>query len=256
MSELYGTKTRVFGHRGARASAPENTMSAFQLALDMGAEGIELDVMLSADGVPVVCHDFTLERTTDGSGKVRDHTVVELQALDAGAHYSAAYQGERLPTLAQVLERFGHQLYVNIELKSASAGNDGLETAVVDLVRRYNMAERIIFSSFNPLSLWRAKRLAPHMARGLLYSFDMPLLLRQAWAAPLLGLDAVHPGHSMIDQDYLRWARRKGYHINTWTVNEPDEMIRLIDLGVDILITDRPALARQVVDDRWGGSRE
>ena len=248
--DFYEGRPLVFGHRGAREAAPENTMAAFQKALAMGADGIELDVMLSSDGVPVVCHDFSLERTTNGHGKVTEHALAELRALDAGSHFSREFQGEPIPTLEDVLDAFGDSLRINVELKSISRRDDGLEAKASDLVIRRGLTSTVVFSSFNPLSLWRARRVSVCIPRGLLYSADLPLPLRKAWAAPLLGLQAVHPQGRLVDEGYMRWARRKGYRVNVWTINEPAEMNRLLDLGVDILITDRPDLARETVNRR------
>ena len=249
-ADFYKGKPLVFGHRGARQAAPENTLAAFRKALEMGADGIELDVMLSADGVPVVIHDSTLERTTNGNGRVEERPLDQLRELDAGGHFSPQFRGEPIPTLAEVLDAFGGALRINIELKSRSSADDGLEARVVELVRARALDSSVIFSSFNPLSLWRARRLAPEIRRGLLYARDMPIYLSRAWAAPFLGLDAVHPEAGMVDARYMRWARSKGYHVNVWTVNEPPEMLRLIEVGVDMLITDRPDVGRSLVNAR------
>jgi len=249
---FYRGRPLVFGHRGARQAAPENTMAAFQKALAAGADGIELDVMLSADGVPVVIHDFTLDRTTNGHGPVAEHTWAELRGLDAGSHFSAEYRGEPLPRLEQVLDAFGDSLRINIELKSASVANDGLEARVGGLVAERGLIPTVIISSFNPFSLWRIRRTNPRITRGLLYAPGLPIYLRRAWSAPFLALDALHPQASMVDAAYMLWAKGKGYHVNVWTVNDLAEMHRLLELGVDVLITDVPDMARRVVDERGG----
>ena len=252
--DFYADRPLVFAHRGAREVAPENTMAAFQAALAMSADGIELDVMLSADGIPVVIHDFTLERTTNGQGPVGAQTLAQLQALDAGSHFALRFQGERISTLAQVLDAFGGSLRINIELKSYTLVQTGLEATVARLAAQRGLVSSVIVSSFSPLSLWRMRRINPHIARGLLYERHMPFFLRRAWAAPLLGLEAVHPEAGMVNAAYMRWAKRKEYRVNVWTVNEPAEMERLLDLGVDTLITDRPDVARRIVDARRRGA--
>ena len=252
--DFYQDRPLVFGHRGAREVAPENTLAAFQAALAMDADGIELDVMLSADGVPVVIHDFTLERTSNGQGQVGERTLAQLQALDAGSYFAPRFAEERLPTLAQVLDALGGSLRINIELKSRTWAETGLEKSVAELVAQRGLNSSVIVSSFNPLSLWRMRRINPRIARGLLYERHMPLCLRRAWAAPFLGLNAVHPQAGMVDAAYMRWARGKRYRVNVWTVNEPAEMERLLALGVDTLITDRPDVARKVVDARRGAA--
>jgi glycerophosphoryl diester phosphodiesterase len=243
-------------HRGASAAAPPNTLSAFKRALELGADGVELDVHLSADGVPVVIHDFTVDATTDGSGRVVDMTLAQLEQLDAGSYFDPAFAGERIPTLKQVLEAIGSRLFLNIELKTTSLRDNGLERAVVALIERHSTdhrqrsGSRVLLSSFNPISLRRAKRIAPHIPVGLLYAPDLPLPLRRAWLAFLVRHEARHPEHSMVNARYMAWARQRGYQVNTWTVDDPDEMRRLVALGVDGIITNVPDVLRNVLDSQ------
>ena len=237
-----------FAHRGASAAAPPNTLVAFEKAIELGADGIEFDVHLSADGVPVVIHDFTVDSTTDGSGRVAEMTLAQLKHLDAGSHFDRAFAGERIPTLGEVLEAVGSRLLLNIELKSTSLRDNGLEQAVIAQVEQHSLGDSVLFSSFNPLSLRRAKRLASHIPVGLLYAPDLPLPLRRAWLAPLVPHEARHPKHTMVNAHYMAWARQRGYRVNTWTVDDPDEMRRLIDLGVDGIITNVPDILCDVLD--------
>jgi glycerophosphoryl diester phosphodiesterase len=234
-------------HRGASAAAPPNTLAAFEKAAELGADGVEFDVHLSADGVPVVIHDFNVDSTTDGSGRVAEMTLAQLKQLDAGSHFDPAFADERIPTLEEVLEAVGSQLLLNIELKSTSLRDNGLEWAVIAQVERHNLDNRVLLSSFNPLSLRRAKKVAPHIPVGLLYSPSLPLPLRRAWLAPLAPHEARHPEHTMVDAHYVAWARRRGYRVNAWTVDDPDEMRRLIGLGVDGIITNVPDVLRGVL---------
>ena len=235
-------------HRGASAAAPPNTLAAFEKAMELGADGVEFDVHLSADGVVVVIHDFNVDGTTDGSGRVAEMTLAQLKQLDAGSHFDPAFAGERIPTLEEVLEAVGSRLLLNIELKSTSLRDNGLERAVIAQVKRHNLDNRVLLSSFNPLSLRRAKKIAPHIPVGLLYSPSLPLPLRRAWLAPLVPHEARHPEHTMVDTRYVAWARRRGYRVNTWTVDDPDEMRRLIGLGVDGIITNVPNVLRGVLE--------
>jgi glycerophosphoryl diester phosphodiesterase len=234
-------------HRGASAVAPANTIAAFERAVTLGADGIEFDVHLSADGVPVVIHDFAVDATTDGSGRVLELSLAQLKQLDAGAYFDPAFTGERIPTLEEVLQAFGDRLLLNIELKSTSKRDNGLERAVVALIEEHGLASRVLFSSFNPLSLRRAKKIAPHILAGLLYAPDLPLYLSRAWLAPLAPHEARHPEHTIVDAHYMAWARRRGYRVNAWTVDDPDEMRRLIDLGVDGIITNVPDVLRDTL---------
>jgi glycerophosphoryl diester phosphodiesterase len=233
-------RTLNIAHRGASAVAPGNTLAAFEKAVELGADGAELDVQLSSDGVPVVIHDFIVDRTTDGTGRVAEMPLAQLRELDAGAAFSPAFAGQRIPTLAEVLDAFGGQLLLNIELKTISLWDPRLEEAVVAQVRRHGLEERVLFSSFNPFSLRRAKRLEPRIPVGLIYGPDLPLPLRRAWLAPLAVHEARHPMHTMVDAGYAAWARGRGYKVNVWTVDDAETMLRLIALGVHGIITNVP----------------
>lgn len=238
----------IIAHRGASAAAPPNTLAAFEKAVELGADGVEFDVHLSADRVPVVIHDFVVDGTTDGSGRVAEMRLAQLKQLDAGSSFDPTFAGERIPTLEEVLEAVGSRLLLDIELKSMSLRGNGLEQAVIAQVEQYSLGDSVLFSSFNPLSLRRAKRIAPHIPVGLLYAPDLPLPLRRAWLAPLVPHEARHPEHTMVDADYVAWARRHGYRVNTWTVDDPDEMRRLITLGVDGIITNVPDVLRGILE--------
>ena len=234
-------------HRGASAVAPPNTLAAFSKAAELGADGIEFDVHLSADGVPVVIHDFTVDATTDGHGRVAGLTVAQLKQLDAGSAFDPAFAGERIPTLEEVLRSVGDTLLLNVELKSMDLRDTGLEQAVIAQVEQHGLSDRVLLSSFNPLSLRRAKKIAPQIPAGLLYAPDLPLPLRHAWLSPLVRHEARHPAHQMVDERYVAWAQRHGYRVNVWTVNDPDEMRRMLDLGVDGIITNVPDILRTII---------
>jgi glycerophosphoryl diester phosphodiesterase len=222
-------------------------MAAFEKAVEFGADAIELDTHLSADGVPVVIHDFTVDGTTDGSGRVQEMTLDQLHRLDAGSHFGAAFAGERIPILEEVLKAFGNRLLINIELKSISPRDNGLERAVIALVEQHGLESRVLFSSFNPFSLRRAKKIAPHIQVGLLYAPNLPIPLSRAWLAPLFLHEARHPEHTMVDAHYMARARRRGHRVNAWTVDDPDEMRRLIGLGVSGIITNVPDVLRKTL---------
>lgn len=243
-------RTLIIAHRGASAVAPANTLAAFAKAKELGANGIEFDVHLTADGVPVVIHNFAVDETTDGSGRVADLTLAQLKQLDAGLKFDPAFAGERIPTLEEVLAFVDSRLLLNIELKTFSLRDNGLEQAVVDQVERHGLGHRVLFSSFNPFSLRRVKRIAPHIPAGLLYATGPPLPLRRGYLAFVAPHEARHPRHTMVDAQYMAWARQRGYRVNVWTVDEPDEMHRLIDLGVDGIITNVPDVLRGALESR------
>lgn len=238
-----------FGHRGASHDRPENTLAAFELAAQYGADGVELDVVLTKDRRLAVIHDEYVDSTTDGTGPVAAKTLAEMKELDAGSHFSADYAGLRVPTLDEVFEAVGDRLLINIELKGLGRKNDGLEAVVADLVAHHKMAERVLISSFNPLRLRRMRRIAPQLPLGFLHDHSAPLSLRLMAQVALLGLQtqADHPHESEITSKYLIRARRRKQRVNVWTVNDPERMRELVSLGIDTIMTDRPDVLRAVL---------
>jgi glycerophosphoryl diester phosphodiesterase len=241
-------KPLILAHRGACADAPENTLAAFARAFELGADGVELDVTLTRDGVPVVIHDDTVDRTTNSKGAVAALTLAEIQQLDAGAWFGEKFRGERIPTLAQVFDLVPAGKIVNVEIKGTSVRDDGLPLAIIRVIEDKNFAERVILSSFNPFALYRAAFLAPRLPRGLLYAATLPIYLRRAWLRPIARVTAMHPDHTLVTRRFVRWTRAKKYKINTWTVDDPGEARRLADLGVDAIITNKPDVIRKEVD--------
>ncbi len=257
MDSFYLDRPLNFAHRGASYEAPENTLAAFLLAIELGADGIEFDVQLSKDGEAVVIHDFHLETTTDGQGLVREKTLAELKDLDAGSHFDAAFAGQRIPTLQELIDTVGDRLLLNVELKTDSLQDDGLAAAAVRAIEENHLLDRVVVSSFNPLALRRVRQLNPWIPVGFLYAPDSPLLLRKPWTRRLIRYDALHPHHSEADARYVRWAKERGYRVNVWTADDPGDMWQLMRRGVDAIITNRPDLLRQVLlagRGRWRAS--
>lgn len=237
--------TQVWAHRGASADAPENTLPAFELAAEQGADGVELDVQLTRDGEVVVMHDETLDRTTDGSGWVADQSLDELRRLDASAG-RPGFAGTRVPTLAEVLTLArGAGLVVNVELKNNEVAYVGLEERVLDEVAAAGMARRVVLSSFNHQSLRLLARLAPDVPRGALYSDP----LFQPWEyAVRLGVRALHPPLRVVRSRLVERCRGRALAVHAWTVDDVGDLRRVVALGVDAVITNHPARARRVVD--------
>lgn len=231
---------QIFGHRGARRAAPENTLPAFQIALDMGVDGLELDVQLSSDGQLVVIHDFALERTTNGSGLVSDHTAAELAALDAGSHFSPDYADAGVPTLQEVLDLVGDGCRVNVEIKSIDAEGGPAVEPLAALIRARGLCDQVIVSSFNPISLVKMRWVDPRVRLGLLYEGRLAPHLQFAWFTSILDPEAIHPQAPLVNEEVMQWARARGLEVNAWTVNVIEEARRLAALGVDALITDIP----------------
>jgi len=224
-------------HRGASGRAPENTHAAFAAALALGAEAIELDCQLSADGEIVVMHDETLERTTDGAGAVGDRTAVELARLDAGGWFDPAYQGERVPRLADVLQQVRDRVTLNVEIKSArDAGR--IESKLTTLVADARATGWVVFSSFHWDILRNVHAAAPWARLGVLCDED-PRPRAMALALEL-GAEAIVPGRRWIEPRVVEEAHVRGLAVWVWTVNEPGEMRRLLALGVDAIFSDWP----------------
>ena len=240
LSYLFPHVPAVIAHRGASRRAPENTLEAFGLALELGAHAVELDVMLSRDRVPVVIHDTHLERTTDGTGRVQDRAWAELRELDAGSKFSSAFRGARIPQLQHVLEEIGRRAWINIELKNYATRGDRLEQVVVDMLERMGLQHKVLLSSFNPLSLGRAARLAPNVPRGLLTMPSMPIFLREGWFAFVAKPQSYNLHVDQTSVQSLRAAHARGARVCAWTVNDPTDAVRLAAQGVDGIITDEP----------------
>jgi len=246
----YRDRPLNLGHRGAPKAAPENTIASFQKAREMGADGVELDVMLCADGKVVVIHDSSVNRTTDGHGRVSELALAQLKALDAGSWFGPQFAGEPIPTLREALEWAGDDMLLNIELKDFSLDANGLEQKVIAMVRDYGAEHRVLLSSFNPLRIWRVKYLAPSLHTGLIYKQRLPIFLRRAWLRLLARPDALHPEYKMVTDAYLLWARRKGYRINVWAPDQASEMQRLIAQKIDMIITNRPDVLSTVLKEQ------
>ncbi len=231
---------QVFAHRGARRVAPENTLPAFAAALEMGVDGIELDVHVTSDGELVIIHDFNVEKTTDGAGLVSAMTAAQVAALDAGSHFDPTFAGTRIPTLDQVFDLVGDRCRVNIEIKSADPYARDASDAVVALIQRRQLHQQVIVSSFNPITLIKLRYLDPLIPLGLLHEGEMPAFLREALAGPPIQPQALHPHYLAVDPAYMAWAQQSGVHVNTWTVNDPLEAQHLAALGVHVIMSDVP----------------
>ena len=209
-----------------------------------------MDVTRCASGELVVIHDDTVDRTTNGSGMVSTLSLDTLQTLRAGPHPLQGDEGEPIPTLAQVLDAVGGSLLLNIEIKGMNLQDEGIERDVALLVRERGLGAGTLISSFNPLALRRMSGVAPELALALLYAPRMPIYLARAWARHVVKIAALHPRSGIIDSNWMRWARENGYWVNAWTVNTHSEMERLIDLGVDGIITDKPSVLRELLSRR------
>lgn len=243
----------VIAHRGASAYAPENTLAAFRLAAEQGADAIELDVDLTRDGHVVVMHDATVERTTNGHGRVADLTLDEIRHADAGVWKDVAFKGERIPLLEEVFEAVGRRVLINVELKGMSLRGSGLEAKVAALIEKHGLIDRVLISSFNPFALRRAKHINPRLACGLISAPELPIFLREAWLAPLVsGLNARHPHHSQVDKAVVAQWHAQGLAVNVWTVNQAAVARAMAQAGVDGIFGDDPVMIRETLEPPSG----
>ena len=228
----------IIAHRGSKGEAPENTLASFALALQQHCDAIELDIHLSRDGVPVVIHDDTVDRTTNGTGKVESMTVDELQALDAGSWFDPRYAGEQIPTLAEVFELVPPSIMINVEIKGISGGRT--EQELLKLLKAYDRIESVVVSSFDHKCLRRLKQADPRIQIGLLYSANF---VDHVAVAKLTGIPvySLHPQADLIAPEDIAAAHEAGLQIYPFTINREEHMKLGIQVGLDGIITDYPA---------------
>jgi len=229
----------VLGHRGASADAPENTLAAFRLAMEQGADGVELDVWRCATGEVVVAHDEEARRTAGVDLRIPDAPLAALRALDVGGWKGERWRGERMPLLAEALEALPGAV-VNVELKSR--GRDvRLAEAAARVIARAGAGGRVVVSSFDWRLVVAFRLAAPEVPVGLLFERERAWQARLWLALRLLGPSAVHPDRRLVTPGRARaWAAR-GLAVNVWTVDDPEEARRLAGLGAAALITNVPA---------------
>ncbi|HFC11650.1 MAG TPA: hypothetical protein ENJ56_02305 [Anaerolineae bacterium] len=226
---LTADKVLVIGHRGASADAPENTLASFRLAREQGADGIEFDVRLAADGVPVVIHDPQLERTTNAVGAVSALSSSELQKVDAG-------QGEPVPTLDAVFTEMGTDFIYNVEIKADPDRVQVCVLAVLESIDRHQLRSQVCISSFEHNIMQQVQMLTPRqIVLGMLRAPHSPA--HPDWFRG----EAVHPHFMLVNADYLAWARDLGCKVNTWTVDSAEVAQLLQQLRVNSIMTNQPA---------------
>ena len=228
----------VFAHRGASAHAPENTLPAFELAAAMGADGIEFDVQITSDHKLIIHHDLTLGRTEDASGRLRDWTFEDLRMLDVGSWFDSSYAGVQMPTPEEVVDAVGDRLLLNFEIVSNSLRLDGSEMLMVEIIQRRNLFDRAMISSFNPLVLRAVRKIEPRIMIGALWAADLPWILRSSWWRRLLRPDALHPSFDLVTADRVAHTHARGQRLHTWTVNESEDIARMKQLQVDMIMGD------------------
>lgn len=231
--------SKIIAHRGFSGKYPENTMLAFSKAVEIGADGIELDVHFTKDGEIVIIHDETIDRTTDGTGFVRDYTYEELSRFNAYGRFEGQFEFQKIPTLREYFElvKDVEGFITNIELKTGIFEYEGIEKAVIDLVKEFGLEDRTILSSFNHFTVMRCKEYEPSIKTGFLVE---SWIIGMGEYTKSHGIDCVHPIFVNLKPELYAEMKNAGREVNTWTVNEYEDIRRLADMGVDALIGNYP----------------
>jgi len=238
--------TEIYAHRGASRIAPENTMQAFKLAQKIGADGIETDVQLTKDGVPVLIHDESLKRTTNGSGFVYQYTYEQLKNLDAGSWFSSKFQDETIPTLETFLRWIQNtSLSLNLELKNNVVEYPEIESIVQDQLSQFNMETRTVISSFNAESVRRYHDLFPEAQTALLLSKRVKDPLARVRET---GANSLHAKYSTVTKRFVKTCHDNGIPIRIYTVNRPSRITRCYKLKCDAIFTDVPHSAIEYLE--------
>lgn len=239
---------KIWAHRGASGYAPENTLEAFQLAADMNADGVELDVQMSSDGQLVVVHDERIDRVSDGKGFVRDYSLAELKRMNFGKLFPE-YGIVKIPTLFEVYDLLKNSsLHINVEMKNGCVIYNGLEERLIALEKHMGMRDRILYSSFNHHSVKKIKEIAPYVKTGLLYCDG---IFEPASYGAGLGADALHPAYYNLQYPHFESEVQKyGLHVNVWTVNSQEAAEECLKKNVDGIITNYPDKMRQWIREK------
>jgi len=245
---LEPSKITVFGHRGASGQAPENTLAAIDLAKKMGADGVEFDVKLTKDRKVVLLHDPSVDRTSNGSGLLRNLTFEQLRTLDMGGWKAENYRGEKAPLLAEVFDHFGNDLRLNIEITNYTTPRDGLVEEIFKVIKASGKKMDLIFSSFYNKNLNMIRTLLPNARTGQLI---MPGFA--GWGQRLVSRDdrltAIHPHRSDLRKAFVVRALLAGKQVNVWTVNNVEDIRAAALAGVSGIIGDHPDLIREILSD-------
>ncbi len=236
----------IWAHRGASGYMPENTILSFRKAIEQGADGIELDIQLTKDNEIVVCHDETIDRTSNGVGWLKDYTLEELKQFNFNRTHPEVKHAE-IPTMREVFELVKDtNLSINIELKTGIFDYEGIEEKIIAMTHEYEMDDRVIYSSFNHYSIKRIQELLPDAKTGFLCE-DGPL--NMAEYAKKNGVQAVHPWFvNLRYPDFVKECHENGLELNVWTVNDEEYLKKCVELGVHAVITNTPDYARLVIE--------
>ncbi|MFQ5709476.1 MAG: glycerophosphodiester phosphodiesterase [bacterium] len=249
MPSIFDQETLNFAHRGFTARAPENSLAAFRAAIELGVDGIELDVRLCKTGEIVVLHDATVTRMTYGRGFVKARSLSELKRLRLRSDH--ADLDEHIPTLEEVLELVDGRVLLNIEIKTKGYPRDFIENKVAGIIKRFGVEDKTIISSFNPIVIRRVKKINDRLITGYLMDKSLRVRYSEIPLSKLTRANAIHLEKSLAKDSLLKKIRDFGFYCLVWSVNEREQMQQLLDQGVQGIITDRPDLLNELkLDNR------
>lgn len=238
-------RTLNFAHRGLTLAAPENSMAAFKAAVDLGVDGIEFDVRTCKSGEVVVFHDPTLARLTDGRGFVKSKTLSELKALRIKS--SNPNLDERIPTLEELIAAMKGHVFLNVEIKTKGLPKDHIESKVVEILRHYGLEYQSIISSFNPIVLRRLRKIDDQIITGYLLDKNFTFRNSEIPLSRIAGAKAIHFEKTLVTQKLLDKVRELGIYSAVWTVNDPDLMRQFVEMGMQVIISDRPDILKNIL---------
>ncbi|MEK5496469.1 glycerophosphodiester phosphodiesterase [Bacillus sp. FSL M8-0077] len=229
----------IIAHRGASSAAPENTIAAFDAAVEQGADYIELDVQMTMDQHVVVIHDDTVDRTTNGSGLVKSYTLQQLKKLDAGSWFDPLYANERIPTLQDVMGRYSERIGILIELKHPKR-QVGIEKAVADIISRFGYSRHLMVQSFDETALQRIKALAPSLRTAFIIKPSILKLAKRNLSMYSSFADCLNMKKTMINRWWINRIHSFGMDIFIWTVKDQETADRIKKYPIDGVVTDNP----------------
>ena len=245
----------VISHRGANKVTPQNTIEAFKKAIQFRADGFETDVHLTSDGVPVICHNYTIDKTSDGKGAIASNTLDYLKRFDFGSYFHHSYKGVEIPTLEEflTLSEKANLKVLNIEIKSPRNKDYIIVDKILDAVKAHGLFDKLIISSFDPDLLVYIKDKDENCKTGFLYSPDKPITYKRVLGneigfAKSIDADALHPHQMFVSPKLIEEAHENGIMVNPWTVNKEKDIIKLVKMGVDGVITDVPNIAKRLIE--------
>lgn len=242
--------TKIIAHRGANKFAPQNTIPAFRKAIELGCDGFENDVHLTSDGHIVICHNYTVDATSDGIGCIAEMTLEELRKLDFGSYFCSDFKGTKIPLLSEFFELCSGLDVINVEIKAPKNPCD-IVPNTINLAKKFGLAETLIISSFSPKVLVDCKKYSQEIKTGLLYDAnsdtysaikDNPVEYCKS-----IGCDAVHPHYSEVNKEYIDCFHAAGMMVNPWTVDNPQDIVNLRDWDCDGVITNVPDIAKSFI---------